>query len=182
MYSFSGQLTQAIRIADSGIALAQAAGDPIGRLHLLFILWRAQRVKGELTAAAATGQALYELAQATDHAQYLTMGMGAWAAPSCWLEGSEAAASLQQALALGERSGYAETSLHVLGLLALCAWRRDDRSEAERLAERSLQVIDIPMFAHDASRRRLSRLRRNLRAFTRQRVQPLYANRDYKLI
>ncbi len=152
MYSFSGQLTQAIRIADSGIALAQAAGDPIGRLHLLFILWRAQRVQGELTAAAATGHALYELAQATDHAQYRTMGLAALGSAQL-LSGklAEAAASLQQALALGERSGYAETALHGLGLLALCAFRRGDHSEAESLAERSLQVIDIPMFAHDAS-------------------------------
>ncbi|HNN95057.1 MAG TPA: AAA family ATPase [Pseudomonadota bacterium] len=152
MYSFSGQLTQAIRIADSGIALAQAAGDPIGRLHLLFILWRAQRVQGDIVAAAATGNSLYELALATDHAQYRTMGLAALgSARLLFGRLAEAAVSLQQALELGERSGYAETALHGLGLLALCAWRRGDRAEAERLAERSLQAIDIPMFAHDAS-------------------------------
>jgi len=152
MYSFSGKLTQAIRIAQSGLQVALAAGDPIGQLQLLFILWRAQRVQGDLLAAASTASRLVELASATDNAQYLTLGMAAVGSAQL-LQGNleQADSNLRQALDQGQRSGYGETGLHVLGLLALCAWRRGDREQARSLADRSLKMIDIPMFAHDGS-------------------------------
>lgn len=152
MYSFSGKLTQAMRIAQSGLQLAQAAGDPIGQLQLLFILWRAQRVQGELSAAAATAEQLTELASACDNGQYLTLGTAAVGSALLW-QGklAEADRRLRQALELGERTGYRETGLHGLGLLALCAWRSGNPAEARAFAERSLQMIDVPMFAHDGS-------------------------------
>ncbi len=152
MYSFSGQLTQAIRIAQSGLQLAQAAGDPIGQLQLLFILWRALRVQGDLQVAQSTAEHLLALAAATDNAQYRTLGTAA-VGSSQLLQGKlvQADRSLRNALDLGQRSGYGETGLHALGLLALCAWRNGDSKQARSWADQSLQVIDLPMFAHDGS-------------------------------
>jgi serine/threonine protein kinase len=152
MHSFSGRVQLAITIADETLRIAGRAGDPVGTMQLLFIKWRAQRVAGDLAGAAASAELLHSLADQTENQLYLVLGTATMGA-SRYLAGqlAEADRLLERAFALGERYGYMETGQYCLGVRALCLLRRGQRDLAADTADRALQLMDVPMFAHDGS-------------------------------
>ncbi len=152
MHSFSGRVHAAIELSDATLRLTERVGDPVGTMQLLFIKWRAQRVAGDLAGALASAQQLHDLAEQTENQLHRVLGTAALGG-CLYLRGqlAEAAERLGQAFALGERYGYMETGQYCLGVLSLCAMRQGDRERAADAAERGLQLMDVPMFAHDGS-------------------------------